>query len=242
MLAFLRAHVTLRLLEQLPPTDVGGTASGRLSIQIRTPGGPSCHLTLSDGNARFAPTPRLLPAVTLFFPRPAHLVATLTGGKAPLIPLPGSIKAGRAIRAFRALTAALRSRIGSPEDRPRLLLLATLYAVEEVANRDAYVASRVARIGDGLILLRVAGDESVRAWIRKESGRITTGALGEGERAPEADAELEFADRQAAVDLLTGATPAMLALAERRVRLYGRLPMIQNLFPVLDRVSDYLGG
>ncbi|MFW5688359.1 MAG: hypothetical protein ACOC1U_02215 [Spirochaetota bacterium] len=59
---------------------------------------------------------------------------------------------------------------------------------------------------------------------------------------PQPNAILEFADRDAAIALLTGATPAMLALAERSVRIHGRLPMIQNLFPVLDRVSDYLGG
>ena len=66
-------------------------------------------------------------------------------------------------------------------------------------------------------------------------------ATGDGP-VEEPNAVLEFENRDAALALLTGETPAMLALAERSVRLYGRIPMIQNLFPILDRVAHYMGG
>ena len=56
------------------------------------------------------------------------------------------------------------------------------------------------------------------------------------------NAELVFDSRETAEELLTGKLPAMLALAERKVRLFGRIPMIQNLFPILDRVAVYMGG
>ncbi|MFW5688360.1 MAG: hypothetical protein ACOC1U_02220 [Spirochaetota bacterium] len=164
-LAWLRAGVTLRLLEELPKADVLSTAPGRRSVQIRTPGGPALHITIRDGHVRFHDRPRPFPGVTLFFPRPEHLTATLSGGSAPVVPLPTSPRFVAAINAFRGLTARLRERFADPELRPRLLLLATLYGVEVVANRDPYVAARVARIPDGTIAVRVEGDDRVRGWL-----------------------------------------------------------------------------
>ena len=276
--AYLRANVTLRLMAELSPEEVraacdpprGAPRPGRrthaLTIQLAVPGGPVARIRVRDGRVE-GPKPgrrggAALATVTLLFPRPAHLVATLTGGRAPVIPVPGSPRFPRAIATFRALSASLQQAFADPERRPRLLLLATLYAVEEVANRDPWVAARVARIPDGTIAVRVAGDAGVGATVRvtADGGRPrlavepagvaasaeTVGGAGPvGGARPAAvapNAVLEFSDRQAAADLLTGATSAALALAEGRVRLRGRLPMIQHLFPVLDRVASYLGG
>ena len=238
MLAYLRAHVTLRLLTHLPADDVRAAAPGRLTIGLRTPGGPACQIRIADGRIEFIDRPRVYPSVTLFFPRPAHLVSTLTGGRGPVIPIPAGLKVLRGIGAFRALTAKLQERFADAAMRPHLLLLATLYGVEEVANRDPYVAARVKRIPEGSLSVRIAGDGA--GWVQKSGRSLRTGSGDLPPGVARANAELEFADDQAAIDLLTGACPAMLALAERRVRLHGRLPMIQNLFPVLDRVSDYL--
>jgi hypothetical protein len=238
MLAYLRAHVTLRLLTHLSADDVRAASRGRLTVGLQTPGGPACQISIAGDTVAFVARPRHYPSVTLFFPRPADLVATLTGGKAPVLPVPASVKALRAIGAFRALTARLQERFTDTGMRPRLLLLATLYGVEEVANRDPYVAARVRRIPDGVVSVRIDGDAD--GWVQKTDGALRTGSGAMPAGYEQANAELVFADRDAAIDLLTGACPAMLALAERRIRLYGRLPMIQNLFPILDRVSDYL--
>jgi len=257
--AYLRAHVTLRLLAELSDHEVRAAAPGPLSVQLCTPGGPRAHVQVRDGRISFRPRPRLFATVTLFFPRPRHLVTTLTGGKAPVIPVPGSPRFLTAIRAFRALSASLQAAFGDADRRPRLLLLATLYALEEVANRDPYVSARVGRMPAGVILVRVEGEEAIEATVTVAHGtdgrpRLTVEAAVRPEGAtagataaarpetPRPNAILEFADRQAAVDLLTGAVSAAGALADRRVRLYGRLPMIQHLFPVLDRVSWYMGG
>ena len=240
MLAYLRAHVTLRLLAHLPADDVRATASGRMTVGLQTPGGPACQIRIAGGHIEFVDRPRHYPSLTLFFPRPAALVSTLTGGKAPVLPIPTSVKALRAIAAFRALTTRLQERFTDTGMRPRLLLLATLFGVEEVANRDAYVAARVRRIPDGVVSIRIDGDAD--GWVQKSGGALRTGSGAMPPGIERANAELVFADRQAAIDLLTGACPAMLGLAERRIRLYGRLPMIQNLFPILDRVSDYLSA
>jgi hypothetical protein len=156
-----------------------------------------------------------------------------------VIPVPAGPRFLAGVKAFRALTGAVQKSFQDPEHRVRLLLLGTLFALQEVAMRDPYVAARSARIPQGTIRVAVEGDDAVQGWLRKGPEGVTTGS---GAPDREANAELIFRDRESAEVLLTGKLSAALALAERRVRLYGRIPMIQNMFPILDRVSDYMGG
>lgn len=237
--AYVRAHATLRLIAELPPELVREAFPGRVSVRLSAPGGPRCMVRVRDGAVSFSDTGRGVPTVSLWFPAPVHMAHLLSGEKATVVPVPTSPRFLAGVRAFRALTGAVREAFDKPEHRIRLLLMGTLFALEEVANHDSYVAARVARIPDGTISVYVENDAENRGWFRRRSGRITTGS---GTPAAEPNAELVFADRDTADALLTGRLPAMLALAERRVRLYGRIPMIQNLFPILDRVAVYMGG
>lgn len=166
------------------------------------------------------------------------MAALLSGGKATVLPIPASLRFLGGIKAFRALTGAVQSAIANPEYRVGLLLMGTLFALQEVANRDAYVVSRANRIPHGTIAVFVE-NSGIRGWFRKNESGF---AAGSGATDDHVNAELVFADSETAEALLTGKLPAMLALAERRVRLYGRIPMIQNLFPILDRVAAYMGG
>ena len=161
----------------------------------------------------------------------------LSGGKATVLPIPSSLRFLGGVKAFRALTGAVQEAFKDPEHRVRLLLMGTIFALEEVASRDTYVGSRSRRIPMGTIGVSVEND-TVRGWLAKGPEGITSGS---GDAPVEPNAELVFADRESAEALLTGKLSAALALAERRVRLYGRIPMIQNLFPVLDRVAAYMG-
>lgn len=237
--SFVRAHATLRLITELSPEIIRASFPGRATIQILAPGGPACSIRVAGGKATFRSTRRVFPTVSLWFPKPAHVAALLAGGKAPVIPIPASPRFITGVKAFRKLTGAVQEAFQDPEHRVRLLLMGTLFALEEVASRDSYVAARARRIPDGTIAVSVEGDDEVRGWFRKGPEGITTGS-GAPDSTP--NAELQFADRDAAEALLAGKLPAALALAERRVRLYGRIPMIQNLFPVLDRVAVYMGG
>jgi hypothetical protein len=167
------------------------------------------------------------------------MATLLSGGKAPVIPIPSSLRFLRGIKAFRALTGAVQEAFKDLAQRARLLLMGTLFALQEVATHDTYVAARVARIPAGVIGVSVENDTEIRGWFRKGPEGISSGS---GAPASEPNAELVFSDRDTAEALLTGKLPAALALAERRIRVYGRIPMIQNLFPILDRVAAYLGG
>ena len=246
--AYVRAHATLRLIAQLPQPLVRETYPGRVTVQLLSPGGPACSVQVRNGVATFRASRRFFPTVSLWFPKPIHMATLLAGGKAPVIPIPSSLRFLSAVKAFRSLTAAVQSAFTDPAHRVRLLLMGTLFALEEVATRDPYVAARMARIPAGTIGVSVAGDPGVAGWLRKtaaaaQSSGTAGGSLAAGSGAPESpNAELVFSDRDTAEALLTGRLPAMLALAERRISLFGRLPMIQNLFPILDRVATYMGG
>ena len=237
--AYVRGHATLRLIAELPPDLIRAAHSGRVTVQLLTPGGPKCSIRVKDGAASFRSTRRFFPTVSLWFPRPAHMATLLSGGKAPVVPIPSSPRFLGGVRAFRALSEAVKAAFGDPAHHVRLLLLGTLFALQEVASHDDYVAARVARIPAGTIGVSVENEPEIQGWFRKGAEGIASGA---GAPLAEPNAELVFADPETAEALLTGKLPASLALAERRVRLYGRLPMIQNLFPVLDRVAAYMGG
>ena len=237
--AYVRAHATLRLITELPPDLVREAYPGRATIQLLTPGGPKCSVRVNNGAASFSATRRFCPTVSLWFPRPEHMATLLSGGKAPVIAVPSSPRFLGGVSAFRALTGAVQTAFKDPAHRVRLLLMGTLFALEEVASHDAYVTARVTRIPTGIIGVSVENEPEIQGWFRKGTDGISSGA---GAPEIEPNAELVFADRDSAEALLTGKLPAALALAERRVRLYGRLPMIQNLFPILDRVAAYMGG
>lgn len=247
--AYVRAHATLRLIAELPQEIIRGAYDKRATVQLLTPGGPRCSIRVNNGVASFSATRRFFPTVSLWFPRPEHMATLLSGGKAPVVPIPSSPRFLGGVRAFRALSGAVKAAFQDPAHRVRLLLMGTLFALEEVASHDAYVAARVARIPPGTIGVYVENEPEIQGWFRKASGALTTGGevserISSGAGAPETEpnAELVFADREAAEALLTGKISAALALAERRVRLYGRVPMIQNLFPILDRVAAYMGS
>ncbi|MEE8440351.1 MAG: hypothetical protein V3S41_01420 [Spirochaetia bacterium] len=237
--AYVRAHATLRLVAELPPDLIREAYSKRATIQLLTPGGPSCSIRVNNGAVSFSATRRFFPTVSLWFPRPVQMATLLSGGKAPVVPIPSSLRFLGGVSAFRALTGAVKAAFQDPAHRVRLLLMGTLFALEEVASHDAYVAARVARIPAGTIGVSVENEPEIQGWFRKEPEGISSGA---GASDTEPNAELVFVDRETADALLTGKLSAALAVAERRVRLYGRLPMIQNLFPILDRVATYMGG
>jgi hypothetical protein len=237
--AYVRAHATLRLITELPADLVRRAYAGRATIQLLAPGGPICSVRVKDGTASFSTSRKFFPTVSLWFPRAAHMATLLAGGKAPVIPIPSSPRFLAGVGAFRALTGAVQQGFKDPAHRVRLLLMGTLFALQEVASRDSYVAARVARIPAGTIGVSVENDPEITGWFRKGPDGISSGS---GSPDTEPNAELVFADSETAEALLTGKLPAMLALAERSVKLHGRLPMIQNLFPILDRVAVYMGG
>ncbi|TVQ23028.1 MAG: hypothetical protein EA382_10935 [Spirochaetaceae bacterium] len=237
--AFVRASVTVRLIEHLRLEAFAALPARSVTIHLRVPRGPVCSISARRDGAFASDRARGWPSLILFFPGPIDLVRVLSGTKGRVIPIPTGFRFVRAGASFRALTGALAAAFADDQTRPRMLLLATLFAVEQVARHDPYVAARLARIPHGTIMVTMA---STRAMILRDANGLSVRA--EQATADDVDAsanaELEFADADTALALLTGKISAAIALAERRVLLHGRIPMIQNLFPIIDRVGVYL--
>jgi len=104
--------------------------------------------------------------------------------------------------------------------------------VKEVAEQDPYVSRRVEGLPDGIIALRVADNDGLESRISKPHRSFTVVDKSDG-RKP--NAVLTFASTKTAYDLLKGNINAMTALGTTEVSISGRIPMIQDLFPILDR-------
>ncbi len=237
--AFVRASVTIRLIENLRSEAFASLPDRAVTVHLWASRGPVCSITAGRDGGRAADRARGWPSLVLYFPRPIDLVRVLSGTRGRVVPIPTGLRFARAGASFRALTGQLTAAFADDQTRPRMLLLATLFALEQVARHDPYVAARLARIPHGTIMVTMA---NTRALIVRDANGLSVRAgqtTGDGVEAS-ANAELEFADTDTALALLTGKISAAIALAERRVLLHGRIPMIQNLFPIIDRVGVYL--
>jgi len=206
--------------------------------------------------------PAGISSLTLWFPAPRDATAVLTGtpgGKA--IPIPGSFAAGRALSFFRIagkkVSAALAGTdqdtapvAGPAMQRAILLLNAVVRGIVEVANHDPAVADRRAHMGFGTIELRIEDDPPYSLTIDATEEKLqavdteTDYAMrGEIPASPGSPSVcLSFSSPAAAIEVLSGAADAVVALGTGAVRIRGRLPLVQNLFPILDRLGEYMRG
>jgi hypothetical protein len=103
-----------------------------------------------------------------------------------------------------------------------------------VGNADPALRERLAHLPSGRVAVLCAGVFAL--GIEK-----TGDGLSYLDAAPESpNARLAFRDAAAAVEVLGGARPAVLALADGGVTIGGYLPVIQGLFAVLDRLGEYM--
>jgi len=248
ILARIRLAVTARLVALAAPLDPELTA---LSIKpfrltLRVPGLPDARVAgLGGGRVEASaggqePAFRGLADMTLRFPSARGCARVLDGANGSVLPLPGGLGAVRALRYFRAAASKAPKILRAPETeaalRARLLLEIALSALVETANADPYVAPKLAHSPDGLVVLDAG--EGVRRALRKRGTTLALEALpAEG---PRPDAVLAFRNPQAAVAVLSGKQSAVVALGACDASIRGLLPLVQGLFSVLDRASQYL--
>ncbi len=248
VLARIRLAVTARLAAlaaSLAP-GLGETASRPFRLALRAPGLPPARVSCRGGGrleasaGGEAPAFRGLADLTLRFPSARDCARVLDGAKGAVLPIPGGIGAGRALKYFRTAAAAAPRILKAPDTpdavRAKLLLEAALSALAETANADPYVAPKLAHAPDGVVL--VDAGEGVTRAVRKSGGRLSLEAApGEGIRP---DAVLAFRSPKAAAAVLSGRRSAVVALGACEASIRGLLPLVQGLFAVLDRASQYM--
>lgn len=249
VLARIRLAVTARLVAAAAPLDpaLAELAARPFRLVLRVPGLPRALVASLGGRvAAWAggDTPALrLPAdLTLLFLSARDCARVLDGAKGRVLPIPGGLGAGRALRFFRAAAAEAPRILRSPDTpasvRAALLLEAAVSALVETAASDPYVAPKLEHAPDGLVV--VDAGEGVRRALRKEGTRLQSVPVPGPDGTVRTDAVLAFRDPEAAVAVLSGKKSAITALGACEASIRGLVPLVQGLFAVLDRASRYL--
>jgi len=220
--------------------------SGRFALIISGPSGIRRRLAFSNGRA--FETDKDSSAAVLRFISVDAMARALGGGKGTVIPLPLSPMFMKAVKAFIASSgrvgqlSALREFSGVREKGivTELLMTAALRGVAETASADSWTALKSSGMPDGIVEFRVDSeedDEILTGWIEKSADLWRA---GRGKPPAEVNARLSFADTDTAFGLFTGSVSALKALGSGQVSIRGKLPMIQILFPLMDRFGEIM--
>jgi len=248
ILGAIKVNTVFTLLSVLSETDgelQESLKDSRFCLRVSAPGVAGTALAARNGRFRHYEGGGPLPSLTLRFFRPEHLTALFSGKKAPVIPLPGNPAFLNALKTFQAGTARLQQIMSAaPEEgealyteKTRLLLAATVTGIRQVARGDLSVRAKFDHIARGTIELFVEEEPSLAWHLVKQQDDLLTFP---GRPAVRGNAQLSFRTVAAAHDLLTGKLNAMAALGTSEVKIRGKLPMVQNLFPLLDRLGFYM--
>ncbi|MDC7227584.1 MAG: hypothetical protein PQJ61_12535 [Spirochaetales bacterium] len=248
VLAHVKSGSAFQLLQLLAEEDSAvqeEIADKSFSLGLRVAGGMQRSIKVVNG--RISPVDNSVSGsgVIFRFPTYSQLNNLLSGRKSRMIPIIKTFKAGGIISSFKSLTSRIPVYMNAEgtflEDNftfiTRLLICAALRGIKEVAENDPYVSDRVAGIPDGIIALHVEGCSELEARIKKHGGSFTV-LTGRDETIP--NAALTFNSPETAYNLFTGKINAVVALGTSDVKIRGRIPMIQGLFPILDRLSFYM--
>ena len=184
--------------------------------------------------------------VLLCFPKHADMIGVLSGEKGRILPLPNGTAFLSALKAFQSCAGAVAKAMDFvPEKQDAeglnkktpLLLTAALRGVCEVYNYDHWLKIKSSHIPAGKIGVSVSDNPEIGGVITVGKGQMSLDLHEDKEKV---NAQLIFKTTELCYQVLTGATPAMGAVGDSRLMLKGRLPMIQGLFPLLDRFGELM--
>lgn len=240
-------HAVLQNLEDLVKLDEQMAQLIRdweLTVEFVVRNGPSAFVEFKNGVCRHGTTAHDNPTVKLYFTSAGHLNRMFDGKTTP-IPLKGFLRLGFLKREFAQLTDRLtyylRPELGKPDDDSYLKLNAiltlqtALYAVKVLAMLEPTSKKIAAHIPAGVLEVELLPTGPCLHLVFDKGG--VSVAKGAAKRPM---AKMVFKDFRVVNALLTGKMDGFLAVANGDVVLQGRLPMVDNLNLILDRVPRYL--
>ncbi len=245
--ANLNLHAVLRNLETLVACD--GHAADiikewQVTLQFSVFRGPTLFLTFENGQCKAGEGAHPSPDVRLFFVSAGHLNSMMDGKGSP-IPLKGITRLKFLTKEFPKLTDRLEYFLKPDETllsddsyreiNTRLNLGVAAYAVRELATWDPMGKLNAASMPEGTLAIKVLPD-GPSVSIVKENG---TYAVGE-ENPKDPMAVMSFRDMSVANDLMNGKCDAFAALARGDVSMKGKIPMIESVNLLMDRIPHYL--
>jgi hypothetical protein len=166
-------------------------------------------------------------------------------GKANPVPLKGFTRLGFLTREFPKLTERLESYLKPTADllsdpecmalNTRMTLYTAAFAARELALHDTVGRLLASSIPDGSVSMMVMPDGPAATL------RFARGAIDIVKSADETpDALMQMDGMGTAHEFLNGQLDTFAAIASGRIRIRGRIPMIDALGTILDRVPRYL--
>ena len=245
--ASLNLHAVLPNLEELvrhDPESARLSGNWDISIQFSVRKGPAAHVVFDKGRCTVGRGPHPKPQVKLYFTSPGHL-NRMMDGKANPIPVKGFTQLGFLSKEFSKLTDRLEAFLKPDEERlaepdflalnTRMTLYTAAYAAREIALHDKVGRLIAPSIPDGAVSLAILPDGPA-ATLRFHQGAIDVRKSG----ADTPDALMQMDSMATAFDFFNGRIDTFSAIAEGRIRIRGRIPMIDALGTILDRVPNYL--
>lgn len=245
--ACLNLYAILQNLEELvqhDPEAASLSSDWQLCIQFSVRNGPVAHVIFDKGICRVGRGIHPKPQVKLYFTSPDHLNRMMDGQANP-IPLKGLTRLGFLTREFPKLTDRLEACLKPAADQladpvflalnTRMTLFTAAYAARELALHDPIGRLIAPSIPDGTISLMILPDGPA-ATLRFHEGQIdVTKTTVE---AP--NALMQMDGMIIAHEFLNGRLDTFAAIASGRIRIRGRIPMIDAMGTILDRVPHYL--
>lgn len=181
--------------------------------------------------------------INLYFPNALTFNGMVDGTKNP-IPTRGLTKIRFMTKTFKSLTDRLTYYLKPTEESLKdqetryssimLTCYTVFYALSEIGNTDPQGIACRDRMEDGVIQVSVPGELEIH--IIKENGRLRT----EKGRHASPKAFMEFSDLETIEGILRGTLDSFAAIGSGKLRIKGRIPMIDNLNKILFLVARYL--
>lgn len=241
-LSCVKTGVILHLMSFLPKGDVpSADAVKQQNFRLNFSGGKSLRwqLQCTDGSLSVNEGQLRHGSLTLWGRKEEEIGALLTDRMGKVIPLPGSFRFASVARIFKLLASRIPLYLGGEEGKKNkefqtlLMLEAALMGVVQVANYDPYVQTRKRKMSDGIIEVYIEDKPEWTRYVEIDYGRFYLRKSCDEKPS----ARLIFQDKETAHAIFSNKVRAMSALGDGRIRIRGRLPLIQGLFPLLDRFS-----
>ncbi|MCU0661795.1 MAG: hypothetical protein MUC50_05650 [Myxococcota bacterium] len=245
--ANLNLYAILKNLEDLVVYDAETKEAARdwaVSVQFSVKGGPKAYVAFRDGKCEVGRGKCSRPSARLYFVSPRHLNKMFEGQANP-IPLKGLTKLRFLTRDFPKATEKLEYYLKPTAEllndpsymalNTRFTLTTAAYALRELFEYDPIGRLNATHIANGTVMLKVL-PSGPSAHLKFEDGKIS---VHKGD-TKDPTALMTFKNLEVANALLNGKSDAFAAVASGDVAMKGRVPAIEAINIVLDRIPLYL--
>ncbi|MCP4114296.1 MAG: hypothetical protein GY737_02630 [Desulfobacteraceae bacterium] len=245
--ALLNMNAVMKNLEDLVLLDSQVAEQVRdldLAIEFSTLFGPKCSVEFKDGQCRVRPGKHDSPRIKLLCFSPAHFNRVMEGKSNP-VPVKGIRYLNFLSKEFPRITDRLEfylkpdgERLDDPDYlrvNTRFTLNTAVNAVRLLALHDPLGKFNRAHIPTGTVEFKVL-PQGPSAVLSFDGDTVEVS----DQPCASPSAVLLFKNEKTANDLLNGNSDAFAALATGDVMMKGRIPMIEAINLILDRIPLYL--